>query len=393
MLDEIEKTITSSLPFDIKEYINTLTINGIVLKDNIHSVEHKNRKKEILKEQIQTVSPSRFSIILTDDHGFDHLIGSCSREIFFSSLSINETNEASPASKYKMSMGKSIELEEQECITYGLELLSPELKAKTQIFHNVVIITKNNMFGVNVFGEIDILLVVDGHPIPLEIKSFYGYEQTKHIFGNKSQIGRPKENYFLQIAGYVYLLQDPDKYELYLTNGDDATHIKSLINKPCPCGINKYIDRTSGQTTMFEISVKQTGQKTTDGFNDYEPLVDGYPLLPITIKDIFLRCRDVSNYIERAKSCTNITDIELPPRDSIYQYSKERLSYYRTLNDSKYMNKGEREIFDKTGFVQIGDYQCSYCRFKNLCLGDYPDSKLATDQEIKDKIIQISRNT
>ena len=194
-------------------YLEELADIGAIARGIESGLNHKKRKKSTVSS-IKTVSPTSASIILADSVGFRTLFGKCGREIWFKSSKIELTNPSDSKSSRRMSIGKAIEDMEQDYIIRGLDALED-----CHTYKNVLFLLQDDMYGMNLFGEIDLLVIKDGIPIPIEIKSFYGYYQKRHIFGNKSINGKPKENHLFQISQYVYALSNTDRLSFWATDG------------------------------------------------------------------------------------------------------------------------------------------------------------------------------
>lgn len=369
----------------ITEIVANLIDQGILERDKQKSMDHKSRKVKLDLNGFKTVSPSSASLLMVDDLGFRDLIGKCSREIWFGSLGIDPSNPPGPQSLRKMSLGKNVEDEEQQSILLGIDKISNTTDIKA--FTNILIVHKKSILEADkiaVLGEIDLLLIINGIPIPVEIKSIYGYNAVKEIFGNTKVVGKPKKQHFLQIACYVYMLSKPDEIELYHTDGTPATDVIELIKTPCKEGVIRYIDRSNCITTNFSIGMG----KTTDA-NNKVPLVDGEEYMPITMFDIYNRFRVVNEVLNRSFGFTpeKINSIVVPPRDSTFQYSQNRLTHYY---NTSVMSKTNKALYMKNGTIRMGDYQCSYCNYKAICLGFDPYSTpLPTDEELINRVKRI----
>lgn len=362
-----------------------ILLEGVRQADIEHSVNHRNRKQKIFGDSVlSTVSPSSASILMRDSHGFRNLIGSCGREVWFRVTGILPSNPTDIISRYKMSMGKDIESTEQNYLEKGLAAFEGINKENSGFFKNVLFYCEDVYEGVNILGEMDGILILDGRPFPLEIKSIYGYYALRNVFGNKSIVGKPKDNQFLQAAIYVYALQHLDKLRIWSKDGDEAVEITNLITEPCTHGFMRYVDRSDARTKTFMISMQPI---TNAQEENYIPLVDGEEYLNITMKDIFKRYKMTSDYIEAYKRWLgdpSALDYKVPPRDAIYQYDAARLAWLRGQTDTALLNKDERAEYDKNGTVTKGDWQCRYCSFKDYCLGTTPwMENYPSDEEIK----------
>lgn len=373
---------------DIEMFENTL-LDGVKEADREYTEKHRARKSKIFNDkEINSVSPSSASIVMRNEKGFRDLIGSCSREVWFRVTGILPSNPTDFISKYKMSMGKDIESTEQEYIEKGIRVNQSIDQSKSGFFKNVLFYFEDAMYGINILGEMDGLIIINGRPHPLEIKSIYGYYSIRNVFGNKTLVGKPKENHFLQASLYVYALQHPEKLRLWTTNGDEATEITGLITEPCTHGFMRYVNRSDATTKTFMLSLQKVLGTSEE---NYTPLVDGEIYLNITLKDIFKRYHSSMEKIIEFKEYREgkRPDFTVPPRDSIYQYSPERLAWLRNQTDTALMSKSEREEYDKKGTLTKGEWQCRYCSYRDCCLGTTPwEQNYPPDEEIKAFIIQ-----
>jgi len=109
-----------------------------------------------------------------------------------------------------------------------------------------------------------------------------------------------------------------------------------------------YIDRGNAMRKEYVITLNDDGTPNIDG----KKLTNG-----LSLPRCVARFKQVEEHLK---------DGTLPRRDFQLKYSKERLTF---LKDSRRMGKGQREEFDKTNDVDMGDWQCSYCDYKDYCWG------------------------
>jgi len=108
-----------------------------------------------------------------------------------------------------------------------------------------------------------------------------------------------------------------------------------------------YIDRGNASRAEFDITLdKKTGAA----------LVDGRPYhKDLTLPKILHRFGELDKCLE---------DSVIPVRDYQLQYTDEKVQF---LYDSKRMSKTMSTQFEKTQKVEIGDWRCSYCDYKDHC--------------------------
>ena len=99
---------------------------------------------------------------------------------------------------------------------------------------------------------------------------------------------------------------------------------------------------------------------------DGAPIIDGRKLSNgLSIPRCVSRFKELDSMLE---------DNTLPKRDFQLKYSKEKLE---TLSDSRRLRKKQAEEFDKNKDLDMGDWQCSYCSYKDYCWKDEQDGKSA----------------
>jgi hypothetical protein len=179
--------------------------------------------------------------------------------------------------------------------------------------------------------------------IGIEVKSFYGHYAAREIAGAKRPPipGCPKRDNFLQALVYRHNYRDIlEQYRLY------------------------YIERGNGFRVEFEVGIDPEG-------DDYRPFwrqIEGpywncfsteKVKRPFLVRDVYARYKELANYL-RAK--------ELPPRDYTWAMSEDEIQFRWTKGK---LGKTDYEKWKKAPEkVKLGDWQCSYCDWRNQCQND-----------------------
>lgn len=181
----------------------------------------------------------------------------------------------------------------------------------------------------NVSGELDAILV-EPHtqdPYGVEVKTFYGYDAHKEIFGNKKYGGFPKLNQLLQTLIYTYYFRDRLK-----------------------CFKMVYVARDDIERKEFNIEVQEENGK-------WWPVVNGNIYKKFSINDILDRYKLLNYHIQN--------DI-MPPRDYELVWDSARVELEKARGN---VSKTAYEEWKK-GKRKLGDWQCRYCPYKTPCWQD-----------------------
>ena len=177
-------------------------------------------------------------------------------------------------------------------------------------------------------GEVDVIINEPGTDklVGVEVKSFFGYNATKEICGNKGQVGSPKTSQLLQTLVYVDQLKDKIAY------------FKMI-----------YYARDSAKRKEFNITLTKDGSIR-------RPTVDGIVDHRFTMEDIYSRYDELDWYVQNdampAMDFEPILSTEtVEMRKSIGEVSKTAYDKWKK-NPKKY---------------PIMSWQCSYCRYKQVC--------------------------
>ncbi len=321
------------------ERLKTMYLDNI--NQGLRNLRDKEREKYKNRHKDDTtrfrVRPTQASIIVPLTPNYTLLAGSCNRASWFNNLDIPQTNPASPKGERRMDAGKAIE--EQE------HLYAANAPNMVTIGNNMALKTPL-IDDVKINGEVDRLMQdQDGNIAVVEIKSFYGYDARKEIFGSKDKLGRPKYQHLLQVLVYLYMLKQ---------NAIDVKY--ALIH---------YIDRSDFEEDVYIITWDVEGDEAY-------PNINGVQNRNIKLSGIIAR------YTQLALAVKNRT---IPPRDCEFVYSERKIL---ELADNGIISKNKMKKY-LAGEIHPGDYQCSYCSWKNLCYGETPSDPKTwrTDADIQ----------
>jgi hypothetical protein len=184
----------------------------------------------------------------------------------------------------------------------------------------------------NISGELDIVLrEPDGTLFLGEIKSFYNYNATKEICGNKTVVGKPKTSQLLQILIYVDLCQELNILQY---------------------GKLVYYARDSAARKEFDITIK------LDNKGSKRPVVDGKMDYRFTLEDIYSRYALLDEYLATKT---------LPERDYDAIYDKEMIEKLYELGEIGETNYTKWSKKPSTN--PIGHWMCNptYCPYRSIC--------------------------
>jgi hypothetical protein len=252
--------------------------------------------------------PSSASCIIKNEYGEDEIVGSCLRKVFWEHKGVKRTNPMSARGARICAYGKAIErFEVEQYKQLGIWR-----------DNNVKFINSNY----NVSGEAD-CIVFNSQKNSLhgvEIKTGYDYKFRTQVVGTPTKAGKPKFEHLIQTMLYV----DYFKFPFNIV----------------------YIDRGNAARMEYEITLNSDGTPNIDG----KKLSNG-----LSIPRCVSRFKELDELLK---------DNTIPKRDFQLKYSKEKL---QVLSDSRRLGKKQTEEFDKSGDIDKGDWQCSYCDFKDHC--------------------------
>lgn len=283
-----------------------------------HLDEHMTRKR-IEQPSSGFFYPSEASVKLIDEHGDLKTEGGCLRAAYFRLSDEFKGLPHEPRTEWIFMQGKIIE---QALIDKWKEM-------GVWRDNNVKFVDHDN----HISGELDVVLSEpgSGQIYGVEVKTFYGYHAEKEILGNFKNPGFPKMSQLLQTLVYLNYWE----------------------NRGIPFFRMAYFARDSVKRRSFKIELHHEGNITY-------PKVDGQVIRSFTINDILARYKDLKHYIDTKT---------IPPGDYELQYSDAKIEDYFakgkvSKTDYESWKKGKLKPYEN-----IGDWNCSYCKFKNICWG------------------------
>lgn len=259
--------------------------------------------------------PSEGSAKWTDSNGVIRIAGACLRKSYFRCTGAKTDGPNTPYTEWIFALGKHVE-----------EILVEQWK-------QMGIWVANNLKFYdpvrNVSGEIDVVLSdPDGKPFGVEVKSFYGYQSTRDICGNKSVQARPKTSQLMQTL--IYVDQCKDKLDYF-----------KMV----------YYARDSAARNEFDITLTFDAEKKV-----HRPTINGIIDYRFTLEDIYNRYDQLAQYI---------LDEEVPAPDFELVWDPEKVEQRKALKE---VSKTAYEKWQKNpGKYPIGDWQCRWCNYSHQC--------------------------
>ena len=219
-----------------------------------------------------------------------------------------------------------------------------------------------------IHGEIDCVLrdPNTGENFGVEVKSFAGYNATVGIMGNKYTPGKPKDSQLLQTLVYTHTFREKLPY------------FKMI-----------YYARDTGERKEYDITLVSDA---SDGTERLRPAIDGKPDPRFTMDDVWGRYERLAQY--EAEGI-------IPPPDYSKRWSAEKIERRWALGESLKQNPRSRNNeVAKTRYADwkrnpeknpIGDWQCNYCKYAEVCWGEHQDLMATT--EIPTAAIQVATTT
>lgn len=301
------------------------------------------RDRTITEERLPHFYPSEARTICEET---GKVLGNCLRSAYYRVIGIEKTDPPNARAYYIFMLGNLVEKflidrwkemgiwEQDNVAFYDREY---NVSGKIDCFIRSIFVKRNGVYKMRPRNQSPI--------IGVEVKSFYGYYATKEIIGNQSQDGRPKINQLLQAFYYT---------ERYSHRGVPGFKMA-------------YLARDSVQRREFNIVPVVTSlggevQRT-------RPAVDGTVFSNISIEAI----RESYRLLDQA-----VRTDTLPARDYTHAYDKATVEAKKVageISNSKY-DSWVRAKKPCDGNVRrlhkdaIGDWQCSYCDYKQHCWVD-----------------------
>lgn len=252
--------------------------------------------------------PSSASCAIKNEYGEEIIVGKCLRDVYWKNKSVKPSNPMTARGARICAYGKAIE------------------RFEIEQYKQIGVWRDNNVKFINpkynISGEADcIIFDKDINALRgVEVKSGYDYKFRTEVVGTPTRPGKPKPEHLLQTMFYIDYFKIPFNVV--------------------------YIDRGNAARKEYEITVNEDGTPNINGVK----LNNG-----LSIPRCMSRFRQLEEHLK---------DGTLPRRDFQLKYSKERLEI---LSNSRRLRKGQKEEFDKNNDLDLGDWQCSYCDYKDYC--------------------------
>lgn len=262
--------------------------------------------------------PSEASVQMRDEHGDLVVHGGCLRASYFRLSGEFEGSPYDARTHWIFKQGDSVET----------MLVEQWKEMGVWVDNSVKFVDTEN----NISGELDAILAEPptGQLYGVEVKSFYGYQAETQLFGNRKIKAFPKWSQLLQTL-------------VYLNHFEDRLPFFRMV----------YFARDSVKRRTFKIEFEH------DGAVKY-PKVEGEVVRSFSMDDVLARYRQLRTHVESNT---------VPPPDYELQYSATKIQDYHgkgKISDSKF-NKWQSGKLKR--HEHVGDWQCSYCRFKEVCWG------------------------
>jgi len=295
--------------------------------------------------------PSEASAVVTDADGDQLVIGGCKRKSWFR----NKSQRVLRDKPYQTELFEEIKASEFTAndlwkfkLSSGVERDLHHEAKRAGVYYDEShkfewIIPSEHDEEILVRGEVDLVIYQEPDStdkVGIEVKSITGYYGQRLVFGKKSTKGHwiqkpePKADNLLQAVLYTLV---------FCTLLRQFTAFKLV-----------YISRENGERNEFDITLVPEIQD--DESFKHRVYIDGkkykYTLYAEDIMDSYKLVQD------------HVIADTLPPRDYALQYSTEHL---QMLADKDLLTKKQKEKFEASGSLEKGDWQCSYCQFRDLC--------------------------
>jgi len=261
--------------------------------------------------------PSEVSVTYTDSFGDRVTEGGCLRAIFFRLQGKEKPLPNSARSEWVFKQGIATEA----------FLINTWKEMGIWVGNNVKYFDEKH----HISGEMDVLLRnPDGSVFIGEVKSFWGYQAKKKLFGNKSTKASPKLPQLLQLLLYL-----------------------DFFHPQFPYGELIYFARDTTDRKTFHAELLHENGKT-------HAVVDGEVYRHFSMDDVYARYARLGEYL---KSGT------VPPADYELFYSDERVIHEHEKGN---VAKTTWEKFEKKKLKRKerpGDWNCRYCSYRHVCFG------------------------
>ena len=286
--------------------------------------------------------PSSASVEYIDEIGRVKVIGGCLRQQYYAWCNVPATNPPDTAALLKMHFGNVLHDTIAELLSRSPQFLGAEKRMYRPY--------KDGRPAVS--GRVDLFMLDSSTDLPTvgEIKTGGGYFFERYVTkGIKAEAPRPREGDVCQILTYI------DFYGQY------------GVEK----GFLLYADRTSAFTKEYWVRMDDDGS----AFIQSDQLAEYWR--HINMPAIDARWARLQVHLEAG---------ELPKRDYALQYTNDaivqmyeegELNRTDTAKVKKLIDSGHDESLP---LIVKGDWQCGYCKFKDLCYGRQWDDSTKVEE-------------
>ena len=346
-----------------KSNINTMNMNEIIM-DSI-----RNRSYRV---SVGGLNPTGASCRITDEFGRERLVGRCHRAVWYKKNGVPPTREIPDYNMNKMQVGIALEDNDQASLSKKGLLIDGNIKLRHEIGDKIPIM---------ISGEIDSLIryavkngdnkldISNDIAIGVEQKTGRGYFQEKIIMGKSNKLyptGYPKLDHIMQTAIYLHMRKPLEEH--YGVN--------------IPYFLLGYLLVDCGKRTQFHIELKDEYQGEVIIKDEYGDVINPnaayFMEMNIDSDKPVKRIEGltIENIIARYEEMLlKLMSDEPPERDFDLRYTEERIEDDMRL---KQISKTQYDKWHRSEKLEIGDWQCSWCDWKELC---YPQSVFTEDVE------------
>ena len=317
-------------------------------------------------------NPTGASCWITDEFGRERLVGKCHKAIWYSKNGVKRTNIISDENMNKMQIGIAMENSDQQNLASKGILLENNIKVRHEIGDRIPIMVSGEVDSLIRYATIDEdgKLDIDKKiAIGVEQKTGRGHFQDKEIMGRGNKLyptGHPKLDHIMQTAIYLHMRKPLEEH----------------YDVEIPYFLLGYLLVDNGKRTQFriELSDDYTGDIIIkDRYGEEITPSKAYciemnieePEFPEKIQGLSIE-NIVSRYEEMLLKLMND---EPPERDFQLRYDEERVEEDYKV---KVISKTQYEKWHRDELAEVGDWQCRFCDWKDLC---YPQGVLTEDVE------------
>jgi len=321
------------------------------------------------------VNPTGASAIMKNERGEDKLVGKCLRQAWYSKKKVPRTNPATDTNQFLFMLGNVAEGGLQDAWENAGVLLEANSKIKKNIAKN-----PDTDEPIILSGEVDALLrwtdmqtdangvsrmVIDpSKAIGIEVKSKWGYGAKMVMNGTKTSTyeqGYPQIEHLMQTALYLHMRKTWEEFH----------------NVEIPYFVICYISRDNGANKSFRVELSDGYEgriivKDMNG-NELKPRAEKALEWNITPQQMDLTLDMMRDRFY--KQLDNLKSDTPPARDFYLRYSDVMAMANFDMGE---LSKTKFNEHGKKPLAEIGDWNCSYCDWKDTC---YPQGIFSVDVE------------